>query len=322
MDEKLPELLRLSGRQGFFCAPRGLDRSPDERYKVIFLGGLTLEEARTKLREVPQHFGLVRSKRGFGVRVAEMTYAEIKQLLLPGAPVSSDSDEAGPRRFKVMGLPTKVDRSQVKKILRAFNWLVKVQTWSVVAKSGPSTRTFRFEDATIVISEDFTTSQQCLVGAGFKGAWKQYARVQETQPVVAAMNASGVAASSGSTSDDTAKRFAQLEGQMATIRSEQKTAEQKTAVRIEEIAKRTDGLDGKVDQLQQTVGGFASIVQQQLSVAFEKFTQANDEKLDRFTQTHQEALRRVETAGEERLKEMQELFSVSPKVRKVEKKDP
>ena len=114
-------------------------------------------------------------------------------------------------------------------------------------------------------------------------------------------------------SDETAKGSAQKEGQMATVGSEQKTAEQKAAVCIV-------SLDGKVGQGQQTVRGFASIVL--LSVAFEKFTQSNDEKLDRFTQTHQETFRRVETAGEERLKEMQELSSVSPKVRKVGKKHP
>ena len=328
VDDRLPELLRLSGRDGFFCTSRDADRNPDARYKVVFLGGLSLEEARSRLRDVPQHFGLVRSKKGFGIRVAEMSYADTKQALLPGAPVSSESDDTGPRKFKVMGLPTKVDRSQVKRILRAFGWPVKVhrqlgyQTWGVFAKAAPATRTFKYESDTIVISEDQEVSQQCVVGAGLRKPWGKADRNQGMPFVGTVTPVIGASSSNSGIADDTAKRFAQLEGQVATMRAEQKTAEQKTAVRIDEIARRTDGLDNKVDQLQETVGGFAQVVQQQLTAAFTKFSQSTDEKLEQFSQAQQDALKRVEASGEERLKELQELFSISPKVRKVEKTGP
>ena len=324
VDERLPELLRLSGRNGFFCTARDVDRNPDGRYKVVFLGGLTLEEAQAKLREVSHHFGLVRSKKGYGVRVAEMEYANTKQQLLPGAPVSSDSDESGPRKFKVIGLPAKVDRSQLKKILRAFSWSVRVQkqigfrTWSVAAKAPPPTRSFRFEEETIVITEDAGV-RPCFIGAGDRKAWISGGKIAEVQAVVSTTGSTSSSQTVFPVSDEHDKRFTQIEGQIATIRAEQKAAEQRSSVRIDDIAKRTDSLNTKVEQMQGSVDGFAQVMQQQLTAAFDKFSQANDLKLDHLAQAQQEALKKVEAAGEERLKELQELFAVSPKVRKVEK---
>ena len=324
LDEKLPELLRLSGRSGFFCTARDADRNPDGRYKVVFLGGLTLDEAQAKLREVSHHFGLVRSKKGYGVRVAEMEYANTKQQLLPGAPVSRDSDEPGPRKFKVIGLPAKVDRSQLKKILRAFSWSVRVQkqigfrTWSVAAKASPPTRSFRFEEETIVITEDVGV-RPCLVGAGDRKAWISGGKIAEVQVIASTSGSTSSSQAVFPVSDEHDKRFTQIEGQIATIRAEQKAAEQRSSGRIDDIAKQTDSLNAKVEQMQGSVDGFAQVMQQQLSAAFDKFSHANDLKLDHLAQVQQEALKKVEAAGEERLKELQELFAVSPKVRKVEK---
>ena len=62
------ELLRLSGTRGFYASSRSADRSADQRYRVVWLDGLTHEEAMLQLRSTVDHAGLVKSKRGFGVR--------------------------------------------------------------------------------------------------------------------------------------------------------------------------------------------------------------------------------------------------------------
>ena len=320
-DQMLPALLKLSGRNGFYCASRNSDRSPDSRYRVVFLGGLTLEEARSRLRDIPNHFGLVKSKKGYGVRVADLGYDDAKKTLLPGAPVSSDSDAAGPRKFTVMGLPTNTDRSKVKKVLRAFGWKVKVQkqigyqSWLVSSQEAAPSRNFQYDEATVVISED-VESQTCLV-AGDQKTWRRYEMNAVTTEGVRTAAVGLRPDAKGD--DETSKRFTLIEGQIATLRAEQKTAEQRTSLRIEEIGRKTGEVSTKVVQMRDTVDGFSQVVQQQLHEAFTRFTQASDSRLDEFSRTHQEAIRRVEAASEERLKEIQEIITQSPKVRAVSK---
>ena len=47
-DSKHLELLRLSGLKGFYCSSRSADRGADMRYKVVWLEGLTHDEAYQK----------------------------------------------------------------------------------------------------------------------------------------------------------------------------------------------------------------------------------------------------------------------------------
>ena len=89
-DSKHLELLWLSGLKGFYCSSRSVDRTADPRYKVVWLEGLTQEEAYQQLRLTAEHAGLVRAKRGFGVRVETSQYVAVRKRLLPGALDSSD----------------------------------------------------------------------------------------------------------------------------------------------------------------------------------------------------------------------------------------
>ena len=59
---------------------------------MIWLEGMTQEESYQQLRLTAEHAGLVRAKRGFGVRVELSQYLTVRKRLLPGAPVSSDSE--------------------------------------------------------------------------------------------------------------------------------------------------------------------------------------------------------------------------------------
>ena len=58
------ELLKLSGTKGFYCSSRSAERNVDPRYRVIWLDGLSHEEAMLQPRTTVDHAGLVRAKRG------------------------------------------------------------------------------------------------------------------------------------------------------------------------------------------------------------------------------------------------------------------
>ena len=156
-DDRLSKLLRFSGRAGFFCNPRDASRGPDKRYKVIPVGGLQCSEALVKLRDFPQHAGLVKAKQGFGIRVPLAHYQAAKELFTPGAPQSSDSEVDGPRRFFVMGVPRSVDRSRLKSVLKEFHWKAEVikstgvQTWLVRASAPPPARAFQLDGVSVLI---------------------------------------------------------------------------------------------------------------------------------------------------------------------------
>lgn len=155
-DDRLLELLRFSGRAGFFCNPHDASRGPDKRYKVIPVGGLQCSEALVKLRDFPQHAGLVKAKQGFGIRAPLAHYQAAKELFTPGAPQSSDSEVDGPRRFFVMGVPLS-DRSRLKSVLKEFHWKAKVikstgvQTWLVRASAPPPARAFQLDGVSVLI---------------------------------------------------------------------------------------------------------------------------------------------------------------------------
>ena len=116
-DSKHLELLRLSGLKGFYCCSRSADRGADMRYKVVWLEGLTHDEAYQQLRLTTEHAGLVRAKRGFGVRVENSHYLAARKRLLPGALGSSDSEAGGDKKFRLLGVPRSNDRSALKRVL-------------------------------------------------------------------------------------------------------------------------------------------------------------------------------------------------------------
>ncbi len=78
---------------------------------------MTQEEARQQLRLTAEHAGLVRGKRGFGVRVESAQYSVVRKRLLPGAPHSSDSEGGGDKRFRLLGVPRSIDRPALKRVL-------------------------------------------------------------------------------------------------------------------------------------------------------------------------------------------------------------
>ena len=112
----------------------------------LFRLKMTSTKTRLQLRATVDHAGLVRSKRGFGVRVGAAQYGLIRQKLLPGAPESSGSDEGGDKKFRLLGVPKALDRSGLKKVLQELGWTAKAlrsqafQCWVVASANNPPNR--------------------------------------------------------------------------------------------------------------------------------------------------------------------------------------
>ena len=154
------ELLKLSGTRGFYCSSRSAERSTDHRYRVIWLDGLSHEEAMLQLHATVDHAGLVRTRRGFGIRVCAAQYASTRQKLLPGAPESSESEAGGDKKFRLMGVPKSTDRSGLKRVLHELGWPAKVvrsqgfQCWVVTSAVNPPHRSFSIDEAQVVITAE------------------------------------------------------------------------------------------------------------------------------------------------------------------------
>ena len=101
-DSKHLELLRLSGLKGFYCSSRSSERSVDGRYKVIWLEGARRNEV-----ELSQ-------------------YLAVRKHLLPGAPVSPDSENGGDMKFRLLRVPRSTDRSAFKRVLVDLGWPAKI----------------------------------------------------------------------------------------------------------------------------------------------------------------------------------------------------
>ena len=140
---KLDAILRLGGMTGFYPNPRGADKGPDVKFRSVLLRGHTLQEARSVQATVPNSFGLTRSKHGIGIRVLSKEYKALKKKIFPQAAESSDSDEGGPRRFQMLGVPDDCTRSTLKQALKALNWPVKVlrsagiRAWTITIPHNP-----------------------------------------------------------------------------------------------------------------------------------------------------------------------------------------
>ncbi|CAK9099420.1 unnamed protein product, partial [Durusdinium trenchii] len=299
-DDRLSKLLRFSGRAGFFCNPRDASRGPDKRYKVIPVGGLQCSEALVKLRDFPQHAGLVKAKQGFGIRVPLAHYQAAKELFTPGAPQSSDSEVDGPRRFFVMGVPRSVDRSRLKSVLKEFHWKAEVikstgvQTWLVRASAPPPARAFQLDGVSVLISEDDTPSSAIVAGQLLSATLKKVA--------VGVAPATLPPVGSGAVSSVRETRLSSLESQLATLQRDVKEQDEQQGLRLDAISSRTAQLEHGVSQLSSTVSPLGQTVSDRLDQAFQNFEKRQDSQLADVIRRQSEMMQASEKVTADRLK--------------------
>lgn len=314
-DNRHLELLRLSGTRGFYASSRSAERSVDQRYKVIWLDGLTLEEARLQLRATVDHAGLVRSKRGFGVRVGAAQYGLIRQKLLPGAPESSGSDEGGDKKFRLLGVPQALDRSGLKKVLQELGWTAKVlrsqgfQCWVVASANNPPNRSFSIDDVQVVITADMQP-QHPVVGGDKESRAQAFTLVN---PVSSGYSVPAPAANMQTAVDEASQaKFTNLEKRLEAVEENTAKAQEKTDLRLV-------GVESRVAEVTTAVGSLSQSVGEQLKASLDHFSKTVEGRFRELASNQAESQRKMEQDRVQQFQELQDLLAhKSPKVRAVQ----
>ena len=181
-DKHIKVLLRLGGNAGILVVPKNSSRGIDDRFRVCLLKGLSLEEAKQKLQDVPNHLGIAKLKAGYGIRFERSSYQKARKTLLPDAPSSGDElQQDSDKKFFLLGLPDSFDRCAVRKILREIGWGVgNIQssgwkTWAVYADSDPPVKDFLLAGTHVVIADGGSSTRRGVFAAGAVRGWKSLA---------------------------------------------------------------------------------------------------------------------------------------------------
>ena len=177
-DKYLESVLKVCGRNGLYLQPRSPTRSLDTRFGVVRLTRLSREEALAIQQQVPFQLGLVRTTKGFGLRVRSEKVREARKVVFPEVEVSSESGDDGQFRYRLLGVPEVFDRRAVKTLVGKLGWRAKVgkavgwKTWLVSSESAPPTKTIQVGDNTVVVAEETLVVKQAVVVAATESKLK------------------------------------------------------------------------------------------------------------------------------------------------------
>ena len=170
-EKHLEASLRVCGLHGLYLQPRNAAKGLDPRFAVVRLHGFSREEAVKAQHKLSFQLGLVRTSRGFGLRVKVERQKEARKELFPEIEVSSDSGTEGDQVFRLLGIPESYDRRAVKSLLSKVGWSAKVgravgwKTWKVSTSVEPPSRAFTVDGSPVVVLQDGQQSQTPLVVA-------------------------------------------------------------------------------------------------------------------------------------------------------------
>ena len=314
-DSKHLELLRLSGLKGFYCSSRSADRGADMRYKVVWLEGLTHDEAYQQLRLTTEHAGLVRAKRGFGVRVENSHYLAVRKRLLPGALDSSDSEAGGDKKFRLLGVPRSTDRSALKRVLVDLGWPAKViraqgfQCWLVSSATGPPSRSFVLDDAQVVVTPE-AVKPNPVVGGDRELVSKPF-HVTGSESSRGPVLPAGAPMLQTVIDETTQAKFQAIEKRLESVEKENVKAQKTVQLRL-------DGVEARVADIGGTLSSLTGTVEKQMMAGMEQFHKSLE---GRFREMNAQNIEAQKKAGQDRwsqFKELQEMLAhKSPKVRAV-----
>lgn len=177
-DKFLDTVLKSCGRHGLYLQPRSVTRGLDSRFGVVRLPGLSREEALSVQQKVGFQLGLVRTSKGFGLRVKYDRVREARKLVYPEVDISSESGEEGELRYRLLGVPEVFDRRSVKSLLRKLGWTAKVgkavgwKTWLITSSHAPPTKTIQVGEATVVVAEETVSVKTAVVVAATEAKYK------------------------------------------------------------------------------------------------------------------------------------------------------
>eukprot|EP00438_Fugacium_kawagutii_P005393 Skav210138 [mRNA] locus=scaffold1493:174319:179500:- [translate_table: standard] len=142
--DKSPSFAALLKRNGFsriYIQPKSAQGRVDDQWRVIWLPGTPLE-IETKTAAVSGTAGLVKSRKGYGIRIESGAFATAWRLLKPDLP---EPDANNPSLvFRLYPLPHGVDATILKEWARSqFSWSIKplrpsgAKQWIIAADTVP-----------------------------------------------------------------------------------------------------------------------------------------------------------------------------------------
>ena len=301
LDGFLGPLLQISGTDGMYVTPRTSSRTVDPNYKVITFPEFGLDDVKRQRDLLDDVFGLVRTGKGYGVRVHESKYASARKVLFPDLEISDESDSGGPRRFRMMAVPAEYERATLKALLKKVGWKAKVLrgqgvgTWMVSAIAGPPVRSIEVNEATIVILEDQVQMQRAILASTSRNV------VNKTTLQVAPYEVNAI--KSTPLLPEVKSKFEQLEAKANARVDHLEQQVSALAVQVQEQAGKTNtaiqSLEGKVEHIAK--------MEDRFELVLKKFGQQQEQRVQRLEEQQQATLNEIKMAIEQ-----------SPKVRKVE----
>eukprot|EP00438_Fugacium_kawagutii_P036116 Skav236835 [mRNA] locus=scaffold1027:49372:59337:+ [translate_table: standard] len=289
------EFLELSGVSGLYNTPRTATHSRDDRFKILILPGSTLSEARQHADKIEPK-GIVRTAKGFGIRVLAGHFAKARQTIFPELVLSEESDAPGPRRFKLLGVPREYDRSALKRFLRTLGWAAKVlkpqghRAWLVSAAAPPPVRSAHCGTESIVIMEDVPSAPSALVASSHKGLCVRPPPGFTAAPIASAADVA----------------------MLPAVKSRYEQLEEKTTARV-------DDLEQKVTQLATALERHSETTTQSLHQLNDHITavEAKVPDVSTLCGATDRRLAQMEATHDTALKDLKALLEQSPKVRAI-----
>ena len=294
-------LLQFSGADGMYATPRTSARTVDPAYKVITFPGFNLEDAKRQKDMLDDVMGLVRTSKGYGVRVHESKYSSTKRALFPDLEASDESDSGGPRRFRLLAVPAEYERTTLKALLRKVGWAAKVLrgqgfgTWLVSSVGAPPVRSIVVNEATIVILEDQAHAQGAILASS--------SRTVVTKTAWQVVPHEGQTCKAAPLLPEVKTKFEQLEAKAMSRVDNLEQQVSALAAQVKENAGQTQNalqsLEGKVEHVAKMEDRFEQLLK--------RFGQQNEQRVQRLEDQQQATLNEIKMAIEQ-----------SPKVRKVD----
>lgn len=115
----------LSGHGGFYVEPRSdSGKSTDERYGMVWLGELPLQELTYKLKTVPNAIAIGRLRTKLGLRFQQAHLEEATKALKPEEPYIETQVH---QIYKLYPLPYGTQKAALQKCLTDWGWMARVR---------------------------------------------------------------------------------------------------------------------------------------------------------------------------------------------------
>ena len=153
-------LQKVSGQHGLYVEPRSdSGHDPDNKFGIVWLGNISLQEAFHKLKTTDHAIALGRAGQKYGLRLPVVHVEKAHALLKPDEEFSNTAIQS---IYKIFPLPWGTQKAALQKCLKEFKWPVKILQvvgggadgigWEVGASQPPPSSVLQGPDGDAVIT--------------------------------------------------------------------------------------------------------------------------------------------------------------------------